>query len=313
MAGATNTGPVRTEPFEESENRRGPVGLHSSSLNNYRLLNNTPGTVGRNDVSDWLGTGALGHSLSISNQSVSRSVIHSISPVEFAEAYHNVRVSFLDPQSGYARSASADVHIYNNNGISRHRANMHEKELLVSYIRRELRRAGGLGLINTDAQHKLQIAKAFYGKGAPEDFAVALAYALRIGRTAPGGLQNYCDRRAKLGVDCSGFVNAYFLKTGRISAERPISRYERGILRASQDDIQALDVLIWQNSSHIAVIDHVIANSNPRKMVVVESAESKDGLSISEYTVLQVRDNIFQVDRGEGGGRPGPVKIVEVR
>jgi hypothetical protein len=95
-------------------------------------------------------------------------------------------------------------------------------------------------------------------------------HALRYNRTTPGNLQRYCDRHAKLGVDCSGFVNTYFERIGRISAHKHINEYARGTLRSAENEIRDLDVLIWQGGSRrhiavIAVIDHVIAGSKSLK------------------------------------------------
>lgn len=253
----------------------------------------------------------------------SRQRQQALGPVEFAHRYRNTRVSYIDPQSGLAKSVSVDVHIYNNHGLPNRRANMQEKSALVRLVRRELRQAGGLGLIDVESQHRIQIAKSFYGKGSPEDFVVTLIHALRYGRDTPNHLQQYCDMTAKLGVDCSGFVNAYFMEIGKITEHKTISTYASGTLRLRPEDIQAGDVLTWHPSNgHIAVVDHVVANSNPVKMVVVESAGSKlldpttgrkeDGLGSSEYTVISVNNMIFRVDRGNRDGGVDQVKIAAV-
>jgi hypothetical protein len=104
------------------------------------------------------------------------------------------------------------------------------------------------------------------------------------------------------------------MEIGRIREPRQISSYERGILRERPGDIRALDVLIWQGTSvdHIAVVDHVIANSDPKKMIVVESSGSKGGLVESEYTILEVRNKIFEVDRGRPAGGVSRVKFAGV-
>lgn len=185
---------------------------------------------------------------------------------------------------------------------------------LASSLRRELRRADGLGLIDVEQDHKVQIAHCFFGKGNPDEFRVTLMHALRYNRTTPANLQRYCDRHAKLGVDCSGFVNTYFERIGKISAHKHINEYARGILRSAENEIRDLDVLIWQGGSrrHIAVIDHVIPGSNPLRMVVVESSGSKEGLATSEYTVHGVRGQVFRVHRGGPGSGTSRVKIAQV-
>ncbi|MGB5486365.1 MAG: NlpC/P60 family protein [Lysobacterales bacterium] len=237
-----------------------------------------------------------------------------ISPVEFADLFHNTQVDYFNPRTGMANSVTIDVHIYNNNGIPNRRANMAEKSALVSSVRRELRRADGLGLIDVEESHKVQIAHCFFGKGNPDEFRVTLMHALRYNRATPANLQRYCDRNAKLGVDCSGFVNTYFKRIGKISIDKHINEYERGTLRSAEDEIRDLDVLIWQGGSsrHIAVIDHVIPGSNPLRMVVVESSGSKGGLATSKYTVRSVSGQIFRVHRGGPGRGTSRVKIAQV-
>lgn len=246
----------------------------------------------------------------------------NLSPVEYADLFHNVRVDYFHPESGMANSVTINVHIYNNNGIEKRRGNMIEKSILNSAIRLELRNANGLGLISVKREHRAQVAHCFYGKGDPDEYRVTLMHALRYGRATPGNLQNYCDRVAKLGLDCSGFVNSYFKHIGRITESRHIDTYERGFLRSAEREIRGLDVLIWQLEKlrHIAVVDHVIAGTDPLKMVVVESSGSKEGLSTSVYTVLSVKNQIFRVDRGprpdgkKGGKRQNisSVKIAQV-
>ena len=248
--------------------------------------------------------------LSISNSQTTQ----RLTPVEYAELFHNVRVSYLNPRTGLANSVTVDVHIYNNNGLTNRRANMSEKSVLVSSVRRELQRTGGLGLIDVDQSHKVQIAHCFFGKANPDEFRVTLMHALRYNRATPAGLQRYCDNHARLGVDCSGFVNTYFERIGRISRHRHINEYARGTLRSDEGEIQDLDVLIWQagSSRHIAVIDHVIQGSSPLRMVVVESSGSKGGLATSEYTVHGVNGQIFRVHRGGTSTGTSRVKIAQV-
>jgi hypothetical protein len=313
MAGNRTPGPLSLEPeldLDElfgSLEPRGPIGRAGSILSRPE----TPGSVGVNDHA-----GALaGERASTPLVTAQTARSGQITPAQFADRYHNVRVSYFHPGSGLADSITVDVHIYNNYGLSNRRANMNEKGVLVGRLRAELRR--GLRLIGVEDQHRVQIANCFFGKAKPEDFSVALWYALRYQRTTPASLQAYCDRTAKLGVDCSGFVNAYFLEIGRITRAQNISTYERGTQRTRAEDIRALDVLVWQGGryDHIAVVDHVIPNTDPVKMVVVESSGSKDGLAVSEYTVLSLRGSIFRVDRGAvvaGGTRISNVKILAV-
>lgn len=238
----------------------------------------------------------------------------NLSPDEYAELFHNVRVDYFHPESGMANSVTINVNIYNNNGIDKRRGNMTEKSILNSAIKRELRNANGLGLISVKREHRAQVAHCFYGKGDPHEYRVTLMHALRYKRCTPSNLQHYCDKIAKLGLDCSGFVNSYFKHIGWITEARHIDTYGRGILRSAESEIRDLDVLIWQGGPmrHIAVIDHVIVGTNPLKMVVVESSGSKEGLATSEYEVRSVKDQIFRVHRGGPGKGTERVKIAQV-
>jgi len=247
-----------------------------------------------------------------------------VTPLEFANRYRNTRVNFFTP-GGYARSVTVDVHIYNNNGIDDRRGNMQEKSALVSRVRREIRRADGLGLIDVRGEHRVQIARAFFGKGSPDDYKVALTHALRYNRTTTENIQNYCDSIARMGLDCSGFVNAYLMEIGKTARQQNISTYASRNRRSRIDEIRAGDLLTWADNKHIAIIDQVISNTDPMKLLVVESSNSRcinnltgepqtNGLSSSEYTVESVDDEMFRVNRGTRGSGRGTsrVRIVSV-
>lgn len=316
MANTKSPGVLGVEDFDMifPESTPGTLGIHDRADPDQRThRGDTPGSVGFNDASAVLAAAApLSPQAAI--QSAAAAGRRTLTPVQYADRYHNLRVPYLDPQSGLARSIGVDIHIYSNNGLLSRRSNMREKNRLVRLVRSELSRAGGLALIDVQRGHVIQIAHTFYAKGTPQECSVTLTHALRYGVATPLGVQHYCDRLAKIGLDCSGFVNNFFLEIGRISESRHISSYARGTQRSSFDEIQALDVLVWRESegsasSHIAVVDHVIRNSN--RMVVVESAGSKEGLVASEYTVLDVNRQVFHVDRGRNArGRSSTSHVI---
>ncbi len=226
-----------------------------------------------------------------------------MTPNAFEQQYHQLRVSYQD-QRGFAQSTTVNVHIYRQTSAT---AALPEKDALVAAVDQELRRAGGLRLIDVERSHRTMIANAFYGKGSPEDCAVALRHAVRYGRTRPEQLQNYCDRVAQIGLDCSGFVNNYFRAIGRIQQDRNIPDYAHGTTRDAFAEIQARDVLVWANSqgqvlahphAHIAVVDSVADNQG--HAVVVESASSLGGLTHSTYTFTRVAQHVFRVQRPSG-------------
>jgi hypothetical protein len=226
-----------------------------------------------------------------------------MTPLAFEQKYHRLRVSYMG-QRGLAQSKIVDVHIYRQTSAS---ASLPEKDALVAAVDRELREAGGLRLIDVERGHRMMIARAFYGKGSPEDCAVALRHAIRYERTSPERLQDYCDRVARIGLDCSGFVNNYFRAIRRITQDRNIADYARGTARDSLADIQPRDVLVWTNTqgqvlahphAHIAVVESAPDASG--HAVVVESASSLGGLTHSTYTITRVGSRVFRVQRPSG-------------
>ena len=226
-----------------------------------------------------------------------------LTPLEFEAIYHALPVPYEDPDSGARHTVEADIHIYANAGIARRSSEMTEKDRLVGLIRSELRRSRGATEGVVRSEHRSMVAHVFFAKGTPAECLVTCMHAIRYGRATPSGLQAYIDSTARIGLDCSGFVNSYFLATGRITAAQPISAYARATARSAASEVDDLDVLIWDGgdggaAEHIAVVDHVVPGSSPLRMVVVESSGSKEGLVNSEYTVLNVSNQSFQVDRG---------------
>lgn len=302
MGGSRRQGACGHEEFDLifPELSPGPLGFNDcADSEGLGEIGDSPGPVGVGDASAALSEGGSAGGAA-TGAGTSAGTAASLTPAGFAGLYHNVRVSFLDRNTGMANSVSVDVHRYNNYATSS-RANFTEKSALSGLVRSELRRAGGLGLIDVEESHLVMIAHAFYGKAMPEEFAVALRHALRYNRAATSSLQSWCDNTARLGLDCSGFVNAYFQRTGRIETPMSISSYEqRGQARTAPGQIAALDVLVWQRASveHIAVVDRLVENSNPLQVVVVESSSTGGGLTESTYTVRENRGDLFRVGRG---------------
>ncbi len=234
-------------------------------------------------------------------------------PTEFERRYHAIRVSYTD-QQGFANSRVVDVHIYRQTSAT---ATFPEKDAILSALDKELRQAGGLALIDVDRSHRVMIARAFYGKGSPDDCAVTLRHAVRYRRTEPDRLQHYCDNVAQIGLDCSGFVNNFFRAAGTIQQDRDISEYGRGTARDALDQMQPNDALVFTDAqgnvlahprAHIALLENTPDAQG--RAVVVESASSLGGLTHSNYTFTRVGRNLFQVRRPSGSSH---VRVVLVR
>ena len=302
MGGSRTPGVVGLDDFDciVPSVSPGPTGRHDAGdPDRVSETGDTPGVVG---VAD--GAASVARRASATGPIAVRSRRAALSPSAFADRYHRTRVSYLDPATGLARGVVVDVHLYNNRS-SGTRADMREKAWINGMIRSELRRARGLTLIDVNDSHPTMVMRAFCGKGTPEEFGVTLTHALRYGiqtgRVSPAGLQGWCDGTARLGLDCSGFVNAYFTATGRLEQPMEIGSYERrGRPRRGPADIQDRDVLIWRRirGRHIAVVDRILAG-DPLRMVVVESSSSGGGLTSYTYAVRDRQgDNLFLVDRG---------------
>jgi hypothetical protein len=235
-----------------------------------------------------------------------------LTPVEFEQKYRQVHVPYLN-KNGLVNHLYVNVNIYSRTGRN---AQFPEKDKILDRLRRDLKGKGGSGL-GVKASHRGMIARAFYGKGSPDDCAMALTYALAYGRTQPYRLQQYCDSVAKIGIDCSGFVNNYFRTINRISEDRIIPKYSKGPARDNITEMQATDVLIWTDNQGNVLINpraHIaILNTRPDgqgRAVVVESASSLNGLTRSTYTFTEVEPALFRVQRPSGKSH---VKVVAVR
>jgi len=190
-----------------------------------------------------------------------------------------------------SRRESVNVHIYINNASKfktehpKLAPNTREWAALMRSLRKE---AGGRNS-NLYKNQGLSTKLAFFGKGSPLDYSLALGLAIRYGRLKAGTLQNYCDKVARLGLDCSGFVGQYFNRIGkftqddvrRLSAARWASRPENKVRKGIRE-IKTADVLIWTGKGHVALIDQVLGKG---KFKVVESCFSGGGLRNEEYEI----------------------------
>lgn len=114
------------------------------------------------------------------------------------------------------------------------------------------------------------------GKGAPGDYELALAWAVRSKKVPlvnQATLQAYCDEH--LGIDCSGFVTNYLVARGKRSYSSNTVRntsaasyYNAGAAINDPARVQAGDLLVWMegnsvktNPGHVAVVDAYAAQS----------------------------------------------------
>jgi hypothetical protein len=169
--------------------------------------------------------------------------------------------------------------------------------------------------------------EAFVGKASPETFerVLALVYQYREAfvsaydksRTEPYKtcakilsadakpewiLQTFCDKY--MGLDCNGFVGNFVAKADhslKLKSNSSI-KYEffhkKKALRASADQVQAKDLIIWSNFQHIASIDVGLND----EFLVCQSTAGGPQASRNSF-VYHPKQKLFSIE-------PSPVKFV---
>jgi hypothetical protein len=183
--------------------------------------------------------------------------------------------------------------------------------------------------------NKERIKTAAMGKGAPEDYQLALEWAVRsrkIPNVSQASLQQYCDDH--LGIDCSGFVTNYLVACGKktysaqtVRNTNAASYFSAASAVNDSTQVRQGDLLVWmsgnavkRNPGHIAVVDSYVAQSRPGgNMRVVEAtgaAAANPKLLDSMYSVEQIIPKggavpamIFAVKRhGSSGNRVAVIR-----
>lgn len=157
--------------------------------------------------------------------------------------------------------------------------------------------------------NKDKIRNAAMGKGAPQDYELALQWAVLSGKISGNitrdKLQAYCDNH--LGIDCSGFATNYLIACRKktysneeVRNTSAASYFNRTRLINDPNDIQQGDLLVWLNRrntvltgpGHVAVVNsHIPQCREGGNMHVVESTGSPRAfpkLLDSMYTVEKI-------------------------
>jgi hypothetical protein len=170
--------------------------------------------------------------------------------------------------------------------------------------------------------NKERIRTAAMGKGAPEDYALALEWAVRstkIATVSQASLQTYFDDH--LGIDCSGFVTNYLVSAGKkvYSSDTVRNTSASSYFSAAKavndaSHIRAGDLLVWMdgnavktNPGHVAVIEsYVPASAVGGNMRVVEAT----GASGANPKLL---DSMYAVEKivPKGGSTPCLILVVK--
>jgi hypothetical protein len=251
-----------------------------------------------------------------------------LTPEALVRVYLNLPICYREPGTGTVRNTTAAARIYTNLAIPDRTPNLTEKDRLLWLVRAQGRRdlPAARRIVETPPRdHSLAIAYSFFGKGLPSHIAIAMSYAITLGRCTPENLRNYCDdlEIGGIGLDCSGFVNAFFSLTRTNWRERHLLSFRNtATLRRTSDAIQPEDVLVWESadasaSNHIAIVSR---RTEPGQFIVAESSGSMGGpnaagraggVGISTYSIPDAAaSGIVTVTRGNG--RTSTVKVFGV-
>jgi len=158
-------------------------------------------------------------------------------------------------------------------------------------------------------QNAERIKTAAMGKGAPQDYELALQWAVRSGRIpspTAAAIQTYCDER--LGIDCSGFVTNYLCAAGLRSYSAKLLRgtnaqsyYSEAAAVNDASQIRQGDLLVWMTGArvktgpgHIAIVQSYIPACLPAGNMEVCEATGAGGatpkLLNSRYHVTKIID-----------------------
>lgn len=166
------------------------------------------------------------------------------------------------------------------------------------------------GGAKTDAwfqANKERIRTAAMGKGAPQDYRLALEWAIRSGKVpnpTQATLQTYCDEH--LGIDCSGFVTNYLVacrkRTYSANLLRNTSAASYFSALAAVNEVAGIrqgDLLVWMSGNavktdpgHVAVVESYLPQSvvggNMRVVEATGASGANPKLLDSMYTVEQI-------------------------
>jgi hypothetical protein len=154
--------------------------------------------------------------------------------------------------------------------------------------------------------NKDRIRAAAMGKGAPQDYELALEWAVRsrkINQVNQNTLQAYFDDH--LGIDCSGFVTNYLVANGKktyslstVSGTSASSYYD-GTKVNDPLQVRQGDLLVWMNGNavmtdpgHVAVVESYRPQSalggNMRVVEATGASGANPKLLDSMYTVERI-------------------------
>jgi len=155
-------------------------------------------------------------------------------------------------------------------------------------------------------QYKENIKTAAMGKGAPDDYRLALEWAIRSGKIPVANtttVQDFCHKH--LGLECSGFATNYLVASGKREYSAHLLRNTNAASYYNPADavndaalMKQGDLLVWMKGAHaktgpghIAVVDTPPSTTEPKKMRICEAtghAHAHPHILWSWYDILDV-------------------------
>lgn len=237
-------------------------------------------------------------------------------PVEFMKLYRNLRVNVVidDPVARVCRPGTHTVQL--RKYFMMNWADGTEERRDYNTVTRGS---------NDDAwfqANKERIRTAAMGKGAPQDYQLALEWAVRsrkIPAVTPATLQTYCDEH--LGIDCSGFVTNYLVACGKLTYSSNTLRntgaasyYRPASAVNDATQVRQGDLLVWMNGNavktnpgHVAVVESYVAQSRPGGNMRVVEATGAPGAN------PKLLDSMYSVEQIIPRGGAVPVLILVVK
>ncbi|WP_299437732.1 hypothetical protein [uncultured Rhodospira sp.] len=172
-------------------------------------------------------------------------------------------------------------------------------------------------------QHnKERIRNAAMGKGAPQDYELALEWAVRskkVNSVTQPVLQNYCDQH--LGIDCSGLVTNYLIacnkfaySAAKVRNTSAASYYNPAKAINDPADVRQGDLLVWMKGNsvlrgpgHVAIVESYVAQTKPEGNMRVVEATGASGAN------PKVLDSMYSVEQIIDRGSNVPVMILIVK
>lgn len=236
-------------------------------------------------------------------------------PVQFMQQYRNLRVNAVidDPVAGVCRTG---IHVVQLRKYFMMDWAEGTEEMRDYTVVTRGSRSDAWFQANKD-----RIRTAAMGKGAPQDYELALEWAVRsnkIANVTQATIQTYCDDH--LGIDCSGFVTNFLVACGKrtyssntVRNTSAASYFNAANAVNDPTQVRQGDLLVWMDGNavrrspgHVAVVESYVAQSmaggNMRVVEATGSSGANPKLLDSMYAVEQIIS--------KGGAVPAMILVV---